>query len=195
MALRRADLERLGGFEAVKDVLAEDYVLGLMIGDVLGKRVAVAHRPIQNVSARRGLGEFAARYRRWGVLQRQAVGPALYVAQALLNPILLATAAAAIAPATGTIAGAAAVCAAKTALDGAAARALRPGGFRLAALALVPVKDLVFGTAWLYGLVRRDVSWRGTRLVVARGTRIEAPPPRGDEALAACEGVAPLPVP
>jgi hypothetical protein len=53
------------------------------------------------------------------------------------------------------------------------------------------VKDLVFGTAWLYGLVRRDVSWRGTRLVVARGTRIEAPPPPRGEALAACEGVAP----
>lgn len=195
MALRRADLERLGGFEAVKDVLAEDYVLGLMIGDVLGKRVAVAHRPIQNVSARRTLGEFAARYRRWGVLQRQAVGPALYAAQALLNPVLLATAAAAIAPAAGTLAGAAAVCTAKAALDGAAARALRPGGFRLAELALVPMKDLVFGTAWLYGLVRREVSWRGTRLVVARGTRIEAPPGRRGESRAGCEGAAALPIP
>jgi ceramide glucosyltransferase len=73
MALRREDLRAMGGFEAVKDVLAEDYVLGVMIRDVLGKRVAVAHRPIENVSERRGVRDFAGRYRRWGVLQRRVV--------------------------------------------------------------------------------------------------------------------------
>ncbi len=175
MALRRADLEAVGGFEAVKDVLAEDYVLGRMIGDVLGKRVAVAHRPIQNVSVGRTLGDFAARYRRWAVLQRQAVGRTVYASQLLLNPILLATMAAGVARTKGALAALAVVCATKAALDGAAARALRPGGFRVAQLAFVPLKDLLFGTAWLYGLVRRDVEWRGTRLRVTRGTRIEAP--------------------
>jgi len=178
MALRRADLDALGGFEAVKDVLAEDYVLGLMIGDVLGKRVAVAHRPIQDVGAGRTLGEFAARYRRWGVLQRQAVGPALYAAQALLNPVLLASAAALASPTAATLGALAGICTAKAALDGVAGRVLRPGGFRFAQLALVPVKDLVFGAAWLHGLVRRDVVWRGNRLLVTRGTRIEAPAAR-----------------
>jgi ceramide glucosyltransferase len=175
MALRRADLDALGGFEAVKDVLAEDYVLGRMIGEVLGKQVAVAHRPIQNVSAGRTIGEFAARYRRWAVLQRQSVGRTTYASMLLLNPVLLATAAAALTWTREALAMLAAVCATKVALDGAAARALRPGGFRAAQLAVVPLKDLVFGLAWLYGLVRRDVVWRGTRLLVTRGTRIEAP--------------------
>jgi hypothetical protein len=78
------------------------------------------------------------------------------------------------------------VCAAKAALDGAAARALRPEGVPLRHLALVPLKDLVFGLAWSYGLVRRDVEWRGTRLRVARGTRIA--PPRG-LAVVPAEGV------
>ncbi len=176
MALRRADLRALGGFEVVKDVLAEDWVLGRMVGGVLGKRVAVARRPIQNVSVGRTLGQFSARCRRWAVLQRQAVGPAVYASQVLLNPILLAAAAAALAPTRAALAALAVVCGAKIALDGAAARSLRPGGFRLAQLAVVPLKDLVFGSAWLYGLVRRDVEWRGTRLLVTRGTRIEAPP-------------------
>jgi ceramide glucosyltransferase len=31
MALRRSDLDALGGFEAVKDVLAEDWVMGRMV--------------------------------------------------------------------------------------------------------------------------------------------------------------------
>lgn len=175
MALRRADLAAMGGFEAVKDVLAEDYVMGLMITGVLGKRVAVARRPILNVTAHHGVGEFAARYRRWSVLQRQAVGPAVYLAQVMLNPVLLAALGALAARTPAALAGFAGTCVAKAALDGAAARALRPGGFRLSQLAWVPAKDLVFGAAWAYGLVRRDVAWRGTRLRVLPGTRIEAP--------------------
>lgn len=178
MALRRRDLAALGGFEAVKDVLAEDYVMGTMVSTVLGKRVAVGPSPIQNVSERRTVGEFAARYRRWSVLQRQAVGPVVYSAQVLLNPVLLATVAAALARTAGAVGLLAATCAAKMALDGSSARALRAGGFTLRQLALVPAKDLVVGSAWLYGLFRRDVAWRGTRLVVRRGTRIELPAQR-----------------
>jgi ceramide glucosyltransferase len=188
MALRRADLVRMGGFEAVKDVLAEDYVMGLMVSRVLGKRVAVAHRPIQNVSERRGLREFASRYARWSVLQRQAVGPVAYVAQAILNPVLLAALAAGVERSTRAAACLAGTCLAKAALDGAAARALRPDGFRVRQLALVPAKDLVVGAAWAWGLLRRDVVWRGNRLRVCRGTRIEGPAPA--PALAARESVA-----
>lgn len=173
MALRRADLRALGGFAAVKDVLAEDYVLGRMIGAVLGKRVAIAVRPIRNVGGRRSVGEFAARYQRWAVLQRQAVGRGVYAAQVLLNPVLLATLGATASPSGGAMAALGAIALAKAALDGAAGRALRPGGFTPAQLAVVPLKDLVFGAAWLHGLVRRDVVWRGTRLRVGPGTRID----------------------
>lgn len=188
MALRRIDLEAMGGFEAVKDVLAEDYVLGLRVSEVLGKRVAVARRPIQDVSARRSLAEFAARYRRWSVIQRQAVGRVAYALQALLNPVLIAAVGAALDPTPLGAACFAGTCALKAALDGASARALRPGGFRVAQLALVPVKDLVLGAAWAYGLLRREVTWRGTRLLVGRGTRIEVPADH-EEALPARERV------
>jgi ceramide glucosyltransferase len=175
MALRRRDLRAMGGFEAVKDVLAEDYVIGRMVSAVLGKRVAVGRRPVQNVSERRTLGEFAARYRRWGVLQRQAVGPLAYAAGVVLNPVLLATGAAALDRTLAALAGLAATCAVKTALDGAALRALHPAGFARWQLAIVPLKDLVHGASWAYALARRDVCWRGTRLRVHPGTRIEAP--------------------
>jgi len=175
MAMRRRDLEAMGGFEAVMNVLAEDYVMGRMVSAVLGKRVAVARTPVRNVSERRSLRDFHGRYRRWAVLQRHSIGRLTYSSFLLMNPVLLAAAAAAVARTPATLAALAGTCAAKIALDAAAGRLLRPGGFRAGQLALVPAKDLLFGVAWATGLVRNQVAWRGTRIAIGAGTRIVTP--------------------
>jgi ceramide glucosyltransferase len=172
MAMWKADVERLGGFQAVKDVLAEDHVLGIWIRRRLGKRVVVARRPVVNVNRDRQLREFWGRYSRWGVLQRQMVGGPAYAAQLLLNPVLLALCGLLAAPEPRALAGFALVCAAKIAVDGLSALALRPGGFPLRHLLLVPAKDLLFGAALLQGFLTDEVDWRGTRLRVLRGTRL-----------------------
>jgi ceramide glucosyltransferase len=177
MAFRRDDLAALGGFEAAKDVLAEDFVLGRMVSRVLGKRVVLARQPIQNVSVSRGVGDFLARYGRWAVLNRTVTGRLVHLSQACLNPVLLGVAAVAAEPGTLTLAALGGLCAAKVAIDGACGRALRPGGFGLLALGLVPLKDLVYGVAWARGLVRSHVDWRGNRIRVLAGTRIGAAAP------------------
>lgn len=177
MALRRSDLAALGGFESAKDVLAEDYFIGCRISRVLGKRVAVAHRPVVNYGVSQGLRAFLGRYARWAVLHRTTTGRPIHLAQALLNPILLAAAAAAVRPAPETFLALGAVCAAKIALDGAAGRALRPGGYRLSQLALVPAKDLLVALPWARALFRSSVRWRGNRIRVLDGTRIVGRPP------------------
>jgi ceramide glucosyltransferase len=174
MAFRREDLAALGGFEAAKDVLAEDFVLGRMVSRVLGKRVALGRRPIQNVSVSRGVGDFLSRYGRWAVLHRTVTGRAVHLSQACLNPVLLGAAALLAEPGAATLAAFGGLCAAKAAIDGACGRVLRPGGFALRQLACVPAKDLVYAAAWARGLVRSSVLWRGNRIRVLDGTRIES---------------------
>ena len=175
MALRRADLDAMGGLEPVKDLLAEDFVIGQMVPRLLGKRVELASRPVQNVVQARTAVQFFHRARRWAVLQHALVGPWLYAAQVIHNPLLFATLALFVAPGSWTAAAWLAVAGARALLDGAAGEALRPTGFRASQLLRVPVKDLLLGLAWVEGFFRRTVNWRGNRLRVLPGTRL-APP-------------------
>jgi ceramide glucosyltransferase len=173
MAMRRSDLRALGGFEAVRDVLAEDYVIGKQISQRLGKRVVMAHRPVCNVSRDRSVRDFLARYRRWGVLHRKAIGPWVYTSGLLMHPTLLALAGFAAQPGTLTLEALIACTLAKAVYDDAALRALRGGRPSLRALMVSPFKDLLLATTWLHGLVRSTVEWRGNRLRVMEGTFID----------------------
>ena len=174
MAVWRADLARLGGFESARDVLGEDYVLGQRVGRELQKRVAVATTPVHNLSRDRSVRDFFSRYQRWSVMHRQAVGLFAYTGELLLNPIPLALAALCCAPSRLTLCAVAATCVMKATFEGAAGLLLRPRGFSLATLLAVPMKDLVLLAAWAHGLLHDEVVWRGNRLRVLPGTHLEA---------------------
>jgi ceramide glucosyltransferase len=184
MAFLRSDLERLGGFESVKDVLAEDYVLGVNVSRRLGKRVAIGSMAILNVNRRRSGRDFIARYGRWCVMQRKIAGTPVYASQLLLYPVPFAAAALASDPGAFTLALAVLAVGCKAALDGVTARTLRGSGFGARVLLLSPMKDLLFVAAFLRAFLENTVEWRGHRLRVLSGSRLERlPAPAADVAL------------
>jgi len=185
MALRREDLRAMGGFEAVKDVLAEDYVTGRLVSKKLGKTIVIARNPITNVSRYRRVSEFIARYARWGVMQRRVIGVPVYIAELLLNPILIASFGLALMHNELGLGLWSTCCLLKALIDCVAVQCLRGGKFPWRLIPFVPLKDLLASASWGHGLVSSTVNWRGNRLLVQENTRLELASGRWEPAMTA----------
>lgn len=173
MALRRSVLEALGGFYSVRNVLAEDFVIGRWVTQRLGLRVVVARSPVYNVSQKKSVSAFFKRYVRWSIIHHTCIPTPVYLAQSLLNPLPWALLGALLEPslrALGVVGGVALV---KLVHDVTIFRVLRPGQSTPAmTVPAVLLKDVLLFVAWTNGLFARTVDWRGTRLRVMDGSRL-----------------------
>lgn len=172
MGFRREYLDALGGFGSAKDVLAEDYVMGRRTRNELKKRVAIGRHPVLNVSERRSVSDFIARYERWSVMQHKAAGFIMYLLQTLMYPVFLASIGLLLHPSALTLKLFFGLMATKMIFDQLQGHMLRPGGFKWWTMFLVPLNDLLVGYCWFHGLVHDRVIWRGNVLDVGDGTKL-----------------------
>ena len=174
MALRREVLERIGGFTALADLLADDHALGEAVRR-LGLRVVVGPSLPVHMAHEASLRDLVAHELRWALTLR-LLAPGGYLGMAVMHPLAWGLLAAATAPAGW---GAAALAVALLARLGLATMVDRATGAAsgLGRVALLPLRDLLSFAIWTVGLARVPVVWGGRRYRLRRdGSMVELRP-------------------
>jgi len=165
MALRRDTLERIGGFERLLPLLADDHALGAAVRD-LGLAVVVSPVIPVHVMAEPSLGALWSHELRWARTVRM-LKPAGFMGLALTHPLAWALLALLLAPGKLTLATLALVLAARLSLAFGVDRALGiAGGWRR--WIWLPARDLLSAAIWAAALLRGQVVWRGQRYRLGR---------------------------
>ena len=168
MALRRSYLEKAGGFRAVGEYLAEDFVLGQWAEQhgykaALSRHVVDHHiggsRFAANVRHRIRWARSTRRSRRWGYLGQVFTNPLPFAVPLLLTPAALA----------GVLA-----IALRAVVAAVVAGRLLRDPLTERRWWLLPVADVASLLVWVLGLFGDTVEWRGRRYRLSRDGRFEA---------------------
>jgi len=166
MLMRKTDLEAIGGFDGVKDVLAEDHFIGKKIREQ-NQRVVVSNYMINNVNEYWGLRKFINRHVRWGKM-RWKIGGIRYLSELPINPVLISSLPLFLYGLTGAALSLFIVaCAVKVMGDFYLGRRIGTPLHPLFYL-LSPIKDLLIGLIWFVPFIDDTVIWRGNRYLIGK---------------------------
>ncbi len=175
LAFRRSDLERMGGFKSIVDLLADDYELGRRVAD-LGLKVQLSDVVVETHLPAYNLHEFLAHQLRWnrGVRDSRLGGyiglvTTFGVLWSLLNLI-----AARGAPWSWAVLGAIVLLRLAVALV--VGRSVLRDSRAVKYLWLLPVRDLVAVGLWTASFFGHTVTWRGDRFQLKNGRLIRIVP-------------------
>jgi ceramide glucosyltransferase len=162
IAMRRTVLDRIGGFGAFAEVLADDYAIGAAVRG-LGLSVAIPRMAIAHGCAETGFAALVRQELRWNVTLRQ-LDPLGFVGLGLVNPLPAALLAGLVLSVPAWLALVLAAVSARLLL---ALRIDAAIGQRTAPLWWLPARDLISFALHFGSLGVRNVHWRGARLALA----------------------------
>jgi ceramide glucosyltransferase len=166
IAARRKAIEAIGGFDRVKDYLAEDFVIGKFAAEA-GQGVILSSYVIEHHIGSASLSENIMHRLRWARSTRRS-RPAGYVGQLFTMPFPLALLVCAFSPSWWPVL-----------VITIAVRSLSAytvsGGVLRARLNwfLLPIEDLMAFCFWLAGFFGKTISWRGRRYKLFADGRFE----------------------
>jgi ceramide glucosyltransferase len=177
MLMRRKDLESIGGFSSVKNVLAEDYILGKKM-QALGKKVSLSSHMINNINEYWGFRKFINRHTRWGKL-RWKIGGVRYFSELFSNAVFMSFLPMLFwQPSKITLTFAACVSSIKILGDLYIGRKIRTK-MNCLLYFLSPVKDLIIGLIWFVPILSTRVAWRGNRYIIGKDSILSPCPETG----------------
>lgn len=171
MLFRKSDLAEVGGLELVRDILAEDYVLGRAFQKA-NKTVLLSTTTVENVNVEASVEHFVARHARW-LKMRAAIHIPGFFADLVANStglMLLALLTSGLDPRFAAVFAAHAVL--KAAGDAYLLGRTRGAPMAWRYLALAPLRDVLMVAVWPYAAVSRSIEWRGVRLRLGWNTRL-----------------------
>ena len=169
MAVKREVLLELGGWEPVKDMLAEDQGFGRRVFKS-GRKTRLCATPVLNVQRSQPFSQYWGRHSRWAMI-RWLVFPGM-ILEPLINPMPAALAYALLSSSLFGWIVLGSTCAASIVITQLSTRLLRGKGFALKWVPLIPLCDLLFLAMFIRAIFLRRVSWRGNELEVSRLTVI-----------------------
>jgi ceramide glucosyltransferase len=170
-------LEAIGGFSSVRNMLAEDQVIGMRVRKA-GYTIRLSHHIIANVNQARGFRWFLNRHSRWFKIRRR-LAPAVFLTEPLGNLATIGVVWALSGESGIAWGGLLVLVGLGMVRDALQARWLRGTFPKARHLLLSPVKDLFLLPVWFDALINRHVNWRGNRFLIGYFTRLRlAPVPR-----------------
>lgn len=169
IAARRETLAAIGGFDAVKDFLAEDFVMGNRAAE-LGHGVILSSYVIEHRIGSQGFLANAKHRLRWNRSTRRS-RPWGYIGQVFTNPLPPALLLWAARPEWWPVVAATAVLRAAAGFATAGVALRDPLTARL--WWLVPLQDIASFLAWLGGFFGNTIVWRGRRYYLRADGRFE----------------------
>lgn len=166
IAARRGVLQSIGGFERLKDYLAEDFVMGKFAADA-GHGVILSSYVIEHHIGDSTLRENVAHRLRWARSTRRS-RPAGYIGQLLTMPLPLALAVCACSPALWPVLPITFIVRSLAAYT-VSARVLHA---RINWI-LLPIEDVIGFCFWIAGFFGNTISWRERRYRIFADGRFE----------------------
>lgn len=171
IAIRREALEQIGGFAALADELADDFLLADRVHKA-GWAVALSDYVVDDVLGREAFGEMWARRLRWAKTSR-AMRPGPYAGAFITHGTALGVlflAACGCGPAGW--AGLAAVFAVRATVATIIARRYTDDPHLPRLLWLLPLSDLMSAALYVCSFFGRTITWRGERFILLPGGRL-----------------------